>query len=97
MRHGIVLAPEAVQDLKRLKAHVRGTVRDAIEAHLRHQPTRTSKSRIKRLRGLSRPEFRLRVDELRVFYDVLDRTVEVLAIILKSGADVWLKKAGERA
>lgn len=97
MRHEIILAPEAVQDLKRVKAHVRATVRDAIEEHLRHQPARTSKSRIKRLRGLSRPQFRLRVGEVRVFYDVSERTVEVLAIILKSDADAWLKKVGERA
>ena len=97
MRHEIVLAPEAVQDLKRLKAPVRATVRDATEAHLRHQPTRTSKSRTKRLRGLSRPQFRLRAGELRIFYDVSERTVEVLAIILKSGADAGLKKEGERA
>ena len=97
MRHEIILAPEAVQDLKRLKAHVRATVRDAMEEHLRHQPARTSKSRIKRLRGLSRPQFRLRVGEVRVFYDVSERTVEVLAIILKSDADAWLKKVGERA
>ena len=97
MRHEIILAPEAVQDLKRLKAHVRATVRGAIEEHLRHQPARRSKSRIKRLRGLSRPQFRLRVGELRVFYDVSERTVEVLAIILKPDADAWLKKVGERA
>jgi hypothetical protein len=32
-----------------------------------------------------------------VFYDVSGRTVEVLAIILRSGADAWLKKEGERA
>ena len=97
MRHEIVLAPEAAQDLKRLKAYVRATVRDAIEAHLQHQPRRTSKSRIKRRRSLSRPQFCLRVGELRVFYDVAERPVEVLAIILKSGADAWLKKEGERA
>jgi len=30
-------------------------VRDALERHLRHEPTRVSKSRIKRLRGLSQP------------------------------------------
>jgi mRNA-degrading endonuclease RelE of RelBE toxin-antitoxin system len=97
MRYEIVLAPEAVQDLKRLKAYARTAVRDAIEAYLRHQPTKISKSRIKRLRGLSRPQFRLRVGELRVFYDVSAGTVEVLAIILKSGADAWLKKEGERS
>ena len=34
-----------------------------------------SRSRIKRLRGLSRPRFRLRIDEIGVFYDVSDRAV----------------------
>ena len=56
---------------------------------------RTSKSRIKRLRGLSRPQFRLRVGEVRVFYDVQDQTVQVLAIVQKSEADTWLSEAGE--
>ncbi len=96
MRHEIILAPEAVQDSKRLKARMRATVRDAIERHLRHQPTRTSKRRIKRLRGLSRPEFRLRVDDVRVFYDVSEGKVEVLAVVLKSEAETWLQRVGER-
>lgn len=95
MRYEIVLAPEAVRDLRRLDAHLRSTVRDAIVAHLRNQPTRISRSRIKRLRGLSRPQFRLRVDEVRVFYDVVDQSVEILAIIQKSEADAWLSEAGE--
>lgn len=67
-----------------------------METHLRHQPTRTSKSRIKRLRGLSRPQYRLRVGETRVFYDVRERTVEVLAIVMKSRADAWLEEQGEK-
>ena len=97
MRFEIVFAPEAAQDLKHLDAYDRSAVRDAIERHLRHQPTRASKSRIKRLRGISRPQFRLRVGEIRVFYDVAENSVEVLAIVSKSGADDWLKKAGHEA
>ena len=97
MRYEIVLAPEAVRDLKALKAHVRSAVREAIETHLRHQPTRTSKSRIKRLRGMSRPQFRLRVEEVRVFYDVQARTVQVLAVVLKSEAEKWLSEVGEKS
>ena len=97
MRYEIVLAPEAVNDLKALKAHVRSAVRDGIELHLRHQPTRSSKSRIKRLRGVSRPQFRLRVDEIRVFYDVSGKTVYVLAIVPKFGADTWLSQSGEKS
>jgi mRNA-degrading endonuclease RelE of RelBE toxin-antitoxin system len=96
MRHEILLAPEAVDDLNDLKGSVRATVRDAIEDHLRHQPTKESKSRIKRLRGFSRPQYRLRVgDDVRVFFDVTENVVEVLAIVSKSQADVWLEKHGE--
>ena len=95
MRYEIELAPEAVQDLKRLKANLRARVRDAIEGHLRHEPTKVSKSRIKRLRGISRPQYRLRVDDIRIFYDVSKRTVEVLAIVVKADAQEWLAKAGE--
>jgi len=97
MRYGIVLAPEAAEDLANLKANIRAAVCTAIEQHLRHQPTKVSKSRIKRLRGLSHPEYRLRVgDDLRVFYDVTQGVVQVLAIVLKSEADAGLAKQGEK-
>jgi mRNA-degrading endonuclease RelE of RelBE toxin-antitoxin system len=92
MRFEIVLAPTAVKELRSLHADVRARVRDAIELHLRHEPSRLSKSRIKRLRGLDRPQYRLRVDEVRVFYDVTETTVEVLAIISKAEAAAWLSK-----
>jgi mRNA-degrading endonuclease RelE of RelBE toxin-antitoxin system len=87
MRFAIVLAPEAVEDLRRLKAYVRAELREAIETHLRHEPTKTSRSRIKRLSGVRRPQFRLRVGEVRVFYDVSDGVVSVLAIVAKSEAE----------
>ena len=95
MRYEILLAPEAVEDLKRLRAHHRAQVKDALETYLRNEPRRATKSRIRRLKGLSRPQYRLRVGELRVFYDVALRTVEVLAVVAKEDAEVWLEKAGE--
>jgi mRNA-degrading endonuclease RelE of RelBE toxin-antitoxin system len=96
MRFEIVLAPEAVEDLDSLTARDRATVRNAIEQHLRHQPTKVSKSRIKRLRGLSHPQYRLRVgDDIRVFYDVTEETVQILAIVAKSEAAAWLGEHGE--
>jgi mRNA-degrading endonuclease RelE of RelBE toxin-antitoxin system len=94
MRFEILLAPEAVEDLRKLKAALRAAVREALETHLRHEPTKTSRSRVKRLRGLSRPQYRLRVDEVRVFYDVSGSTVEVLAIVAKSEAESWLAQFG---
>jgi mRNA interferase RelE/StbE len=92
----IVLAPEAVQELRALNANLRAVVRDALETHLRQEPMKTSRSRIKRLRGLRRPQYRLRVDEVRVFYDVSGETVEILAIVAKSEAELWLAQSGDR-
>ena len=94
MAFEIILAPEAVEDFGRLGAHVRATVRAALETYLRHEPGKASRSRIKRLRGLLRPQYRLRVGEVRVFYDVSGTTVEVLAIVAKSEAESWLAQFG---
>lgn len=93
--YDIILAPEAVEDLQQLQANTRATVRTALTIHLRYQPTQLSKSRIKRLRGLRRPQYRLRVDDIRVFYDVQEQVVEILAIINKSEAGAWLDQFGE--
>jgi mRNA-degrading endonuclease RelE of RelBE toxin-antitoxin system len=95
MRFEIILAPEAVEDLRSLRANIRSTVRDALETHLRHEPMKTSRSRIKRLRGLVRPQYRLRVGEVRVFYDVSAKSVEILAIVPKSEATIWLEQFGK--
>ena len=95
MSYEIILAPEAVEDLQSLKANIRATVRAALAQHLRHQPTHVSKSRIKRLCGMARPQYRLQVDEIRVYYDVFESTVEILAIVDKTDADTWLTRFGE--
>ncbi len=87
----------AVEDLKRLDAHYRAIVRTAMEKHLRHEPGGISKSRIKRLRGLSRPQYRLRVGEIRVFYDVEGRSVHILAVVSKPDAARWLGKVGKES
>ncbi|MBV8361671.1 MAG: type II toxin-antitoxin system RelE/ParE family toxin [Deltaproteobacteria bacterium] len=94
MRYEIVLAPEAAKAYRALPAYRRAEVRDALERHLRQQPTRTSKRRIKRLRGLSQPQYRLRVGEVRVFYDVTIKIVEILAIVTKAQAARWLSEHG---
>jgi mRNA-degrading endonuclease RelE of RelBE toxin-antitoxin system len=46
------------------------------------------------LRGMARPQYRLRVEEVRVFYDVSGSTVEVLAIVPKPEAESWLARFG---
>jgi len=96
MAHEIVLAPEAAEDLKVLRANVRSEVKAAMTRHLTHEPMKTSRSRIKRLRGMSRPQFRLRVGDVRVFYDVVGNEVRFLAIVAKDQARSWLERAGAR-
>ncbi len=91
MAYEIVLAPEAVEDLHGMKAGIRAAVRTALETHLRHEPGKTSRTRIKSLRGLRRPQY-LRVSEVRVFYDISGSTVEILAIVTKSEAETWLSQ-----
>ena len=95
MRFEIVISPEAVRDFKGPRAPDRRAIREALEIYLRHEPTKTSKARVKRLRGLSRPQFRLRVEDFRIFYDVVGEEVQVIAIVAKASADEWLRKVGE--
>lgn len=94
MRYEILLSPMALENLRRLDAHQRAEVRDAMEVHLRHEPTKVSRSRIKRLRNLAQPQYRLRVGDIRVFYDVVEARVEILAILFKPTVDEWLQEVG---
>ncbi len=94
MVFAVVLAPSAVTQLRELRANVFAEVRDAMDRHLRHEPTKVSKSRIKRLRGLQQPQYRLRVGDVRVYYDVVGQNVEVLAVLTKARAAAWLKEKG---
>lgn len=84
-----------------LKASDRAKALDAIETFLRYEPQKISKSRIKRLQAMERPQYRLRIDDLRAFYDVSytkdgDGIVEILRIREKSEAIAWLAEFGRR-
>jgi mRNA-degrading endonuclease RelE of RelBE toxin-antitoxin system len=92
----IVLTENAIEDFNALEARWRTTVRDAMRIHLTHEPTKQSKSRIKRLRDLRHPQFRLRVESLRVFYDVIDTDVVIIAIMPKEKTTQWLEEHGEK-
>lgn len=94
MRYEIVLGPQAVADFRRLSARDRSIIREASEGHLRHEPGRQSRSSIRRLRGVIRPQYRLRAGNFRIFYDVVEDAVEVLAIVPKAQMDAWLKGIG---
>ncbi|MEM7538695.1 MAG: type II toxin-antitoxin system RelE/ParE family toxin [Chloroflexota bacterium] len=98
MKYDIIFAPEAEEDLDSLRAYDRSKVLDAIETHLRYEPEKVSRSRIKRLENMEWPQYRLRIDHIRAFYDVIYTTeggmVEILAIREKSEAVKWLEEYG---
>lgn len=79
----IRLAQEAQDDLRRLRAFDRTRVTKGLEQQLTHQPQQLSKSRIKRMVEPFWCQYRLRVDDFRVYYDVDDtnQVVNVLRII----------------
>jgi mRNA-degrading endonuclease RelE of RelBE toxin-antitoxin system len=94
MRHEIRLSDAAVADMGRLRAFERAAVRVALDRHLRDAPERTRRSRIKRLRGLERPQYRQRLGDIRVPYDVRHGMVEVLAVIRTQSTEQWLREEG---
>ena len=101
MAYEILFTPEAKEDLLALRVHERKKVLDAVEIHLRYEPEKVSKSRIKRLIGIESPQYRLRIDEIRAFYDVIYQTnesrVEILAIREKAEAMRWLEENGRQS
>lgn len=79
----IRLKPEAVRQLKSLTPYHAARVISGIEKHLSVNPERPSRSRIKKLRGAQDATYRLRVHDYRVFYDVGEETVDIVAILHK--------------
>ena len=92
----IILKRSAVADLDALRKYDATRVADAMERQLLREPTKESKSRIKRLRGIGNPDFRLRVGDYRVFYVVGEdaRQVDVLRIMHKDQTLQYYKELG---
>lgn len=89
---------EALQELKALRKADQVKILAAIQLQLTHEPTRPSKSRIKHMRPGTQPPFRLRVDQFRIYYDVL---VEPLLVIIYGVVDkehslAWLDMFAKR-
>ena len=65
-----------------------------MEAYLGHKPMKESKSRIKRLRGISDPDYRLRIGDFRVFYNVHGDRVDVLRVMHKNDTYEYYEELG---
>jgi len=96
MKYEVVVAKDAQDQFGALDGRWRSRLKQEMREHLEHQPKQESRSRIKRLRGLRQPQYRMRVDGMRVFYDVNDemKRVEILGFVNKSDTPEWLNLHG---
>ena len=94
MRFRVEIDRAVLADLKKLCPFDRRAVLDTAERVLTSTPMQVSKSRIKRLRGTDSPQYRLRVGEFRVFYDVHAPEVYVLRVLSKADVADYLKEIG---
>ena len=74
----IILKPDAIKDLDKLRKYDATMIVDHIERHLHFEPARESRARIKRLRGVQPADYRLRVEPYTVFYRIVEEEVHVL-------------------
>ncbi len=73
----------AVAQLRKLRAFERSAIFDQIGKVLLVAPTKTSKTTVKRLREPAPTQYRLRVGEYRIFYDVEGNVVSIIQILSK--------------
>ena len=95
MPYEIIFKPEAENDFEVLRKYDAAKIGDEIEAHLTYEPRKESKARIKKLRERGEDDYRLRVEEFRVFYTVDDSEtiVWVLRILHKDDTDQFYGEA----
>ncbi len=74
----------AHQQLRELRALDRSSIIKQIDTVLSKSPTFTSKARVKHLRQLAPTEYRLKVGDYRVFYNVADDVVQIIQILCKA-------------
>jgi mRNA interferase RelE/StbE len=77
---------EAANDMRAMRVFDRRKVLDGILDYLSHEPTRVSKSRIKLMVQPFWSQYRLRLDEFRVYYDIdnASRRVNILRVLMKT-------------
>ena len=90
MPYEIRYSNEAVEQLKKLRVFDRTAILDQIEQVLSVNPNVVSKSRIKRLREPAPTQYRLRVGEFRVFYDVEEEAVLIIQVLSKQDSIGYL-------
>ena len=87
----IELTPEAAEDLAAFRKFDQVRIVAGMESQLKHEPRAEARNR-KRLRPNKLAEWVLRIDNFRIFYDVLhaEALVKVVAIGEKRGNELYI-------
>jgi mRNA-degrading endonuclease RelE of RelBE toxin-antitoxin system len=94
MVYEVILKPSAERDLERLRKYDAVLVVDGIEKYLTRDARMESKTRIKKLRGMVEPDYRLRIQDFRIFYTVDDAgKVWILRILHKDDTKQFYEEA----
>ena len=85
---------EALTQLQKLRTFDSAAIVGEIEQVLVVNPTTVSKAKVKRLRQPAPTQYRLRVGDFRVFYDVdeSNSVVEIVQVLSKEDAIRYLKE-----
>lgn len=97
MPHEVRYSDEAVEDLNKLQAFDRAAILDQIEQVLMVNPTLESKARVKLLRQPAPKQYRLRVGDFRVFYDVKEEVVQIIRILSKEESIRYLEMKNDHS
>ena len=92
MAYEIRFSDVAVEQLKKLRAFDRTAIQDEVDEVLGTNPTLESKAKIKLLRQPAPTQYRLRVADFRVFYDVEGENVNVIQVLTKQDAIAYLEE-----
>jgi len=91
MAFEILYSDEAVAELRAFRIYDRKAIIAAIEGILAVNPTLEGKAKVKRLKQPAPTQYRLRVDEFRIFYDVVGQTVLVIHVLSKETSIDYLR------
>ncbi len=91
MAFAIEYSEESLNQLRELRAFERSAILGQIRQVLSTSPMQTRKARVKRLRQPAPTEYRLKVGEYRIFYDIVEDIVDIRQILSKTDSVPYLE------
>ncbi len=88
----VVFSPSAQWDIEGQEVEDALQVVKDVKRYLETSPLPFGKTRIKKLTGFAPPLYRLRSEDLRVYYRIISKEVIILAITHKKDSEKFLKK-----